>query len=84
VAIAYVGAAEIGQPDVAQACVFEDSVPRSVTESLNTSGSGVLFAPTGGHGSTYEFASTDGSVHLAVTVTKESDGIYYITDVVKS
>jgi hypothetical protein len=78
VALVYVGAAEIGQTDVAQACVFENSVPRSATESLATTGNG-LFAPTGSHGTTYEFESIDGTTRLAVTVTKESDGNYYIT-----
>lgn len=83
VALAYVGAAEIGETDVAQSCVFQDSVPRSVTASLATQTSG-LFAPSGSTGSTYNFASLDGSIHLAVTVTKESDNTYYITNVVKS
>jgi hypothetical protein len=83
VALAYVGAAEIGEIDVAQSCVFQDSVPRSVTESLAAKNS-QLFAPSGSSGSTYEFASLDGQTHLAVTVTKESDDTYYITDVVKS
>jgi hypothetical protein len=83
VALAYVGAAEIGQTDVAQSCVFEDSVPRELTASLATDGSG-LFAPSGSSGSTYEFDSIDNTTHLSVTVTKEGDGTYYITDVVKS
>jgi hypothetical protein len=80
-AIAYVGAAELGQTDVAQACVWQDSVPRSVTESLDTGGQ-TLYAPTGGHGSTYTFTSADGTARLTVRVTRESDGNYYITDVV--
>jgi hypothetical protein len=83
VALAYVGAAEIGETDVAQSCVFQDSVSRSVTASIG-SGSSQLFAPTGSSGSTYQFASLGGQTHLAVTVTKESDGSYYITKVVKS
>lgn len=83
VALAYVGAAEIGETDVAQACVYQDSVPRSVTAGLAAQGS-ELFAPAGSNGSTYQFASLDGQTHLAVTVTKESDGSYYITKVVKS
>ena len=83
VALAYVGAAEIGETDVAQACVYQDSVPRSVTESLVANGQ-QLFAPTGSSGSTYRFQSLDGQTQLEVTVTKESDGSYYVTDVVKS
>ena len=83
VALAYVGAAEIGETDVAQSCVFQDSVPRSLTASLAAQGSS-LFAPAGSNGSTYTFASLDGQTHLAVTVTKEGDGSYYITNVVKS
>jgi Domain of unknown function (DUF4878) len=83
VALAYVGAAEIGETDVAQSCVYQDSVPRSLTAGLAMKTS-QLFAPTGSNGSTYNFASLDGQTHLAVTVTKESDGSYYITDVVRS
>jgi Domain of unknown function (DUF4878) len=83
VALAYVGAAEIGETSVAQACVFQNSVPESLTASLKGNGS-QLFTPTGSQGSTYQFATVDGTVHLAVTVTKESDGSYYVTNVVKS
>lgn len=83
VALAYVGAAELGQADAAQSCVYQDSVPRSLTESLAAQGTG-LFSPTGSNGSTYNFTSIDGQSHLAVTVTKESDGSFYITNVVKS
>jgi hypothetical protein len=83
VALAYVGTAEIGQTDIAQSCVFRNSVPRSVTASLAAS-TGRLFAPAGSNGSTYEFASLDGHTRLAVTVTKESDGTYYVTRVVTS
>lgn len=84
VALAYVGAAEIGETTVAQACVFQNSVPESLTASLKGNGNTDLFTPTGSQGSTYEFASVDGSTHLAVTVTKESDGNLYVTNVVKS
>jgi hypothetical protein len=66
VALAYVGAAEIGQTDVAQACVYQDSVPRSLTASLKASGS-ALFAPSGSSGNTYRFASLDGNTQLAVS-----------------
>jgi hypothetical protein len=82
VALAYVGAAEIGETDTAQACVYQDSVPQSVTESIASDDS--LYSPAGSSGDTYEFTSIDGSSHLSVTVTKESDGSLYITDVVKS
>jgi len=83
VALAYVGAAEIGETDIAQACVYQGSVPTTVTASLSTDSSG-FFAPTGSSGSTYRFANLDGSTQLAVTVTKERDGTFYITKVVKS
>ena len=83
VALAYVGAAEIGEADVAQACVYQNTVPKSLTEGLAAKNS-QLFAPAGSNGSTYNFASLDGHTHLAVTVTKESDGSYYITNVVRS
>jgi hypothetical protein len=80
----YVGAAETGQTDVAQACVFRSSVPRSVTASLTASAGPAFFVPSGSHGSTYTFDSVDGQHHLAVTVTKEPDGHLYITNVDKS
>jgi hypothetical protein len=81
VALAYVGAAEFGEVDVAQSCVFHDAVPRTVTASLSGSGP---YGPSGSHGSTYDFDSVSGNAHLSITVTKESDGSLYITKVEKS
>ncbi|HET6876774.1 MAG TPA: hypothetical protein VFH38_04540 [Jatrophihabitans sp.] len=76
----YVGGAELGEPDLAQGCVYQNAVAGSVTKhiaSLNK-----LFAPTGGvNGPVFRFTSTDGSTQLAVTVEQQSDGKYYVTDV---
>ncbi|MFN2561230.1 MAG: DUF4878 domain-containing protein [Jatrophihabitans sp.] len=82
-AITYVGLAEIGQTDFAQGCVYKDAVPKSVTNSLKTSGSGLYSPTSGGSGSTTEFKSIDGSSTLEVTATKEADGKFYITKVEK-
>lgn len=82
-AITYVGLAEIGQTDFAQGCVYKNSVPKSVTNGLKTSGSG-LYSPTpGGSGATTQFKSIDGSSTLEVTATKEGDGKFHITKVEK-
>jgi hypothetical protein len=82
-ATTYVGLAELGETSVAQACVYHDAVPRSVTASLHVAGPGSYFAPSGHSGATFDFAAIDGSAHLSVTVTKEPDGRFYVTKVVK-
>ena len=79
----YVGMAELGYADYAQSCVYKDTVPKATTASIKGSGS-TLYAPTGSSGNTFEFSSIDGSSHLRVTVSKEPDGHYYVTKVVKS
>jgi hypothetical protein len=81
-AITYVGLAEIGQTDFAQGCVYKNSVAKSVTTSLKTSGSG-MYSPGAEAGSKTEFTSIDGSSTIEVTATKESDGKFYITKVEK-
>jgi hypothetical protein len=79
VATAYVGAAEVGVTEIAQSCVYQDSVPKSVTASL----SGKLLAPetTDPTANEFDFQSTDGATKVTVTVTKEPDGHYYVTSV---
>ena len=81
-ALLYVSAAELGQVDLAQACVYHDQVSRSVTESIHTGGA--LYSVAGQTGSTVRFRNVDGSSSLSVTVTRESDGNYWITAVKKS
>ncbi|MDT4978522.1 MAG: hypothetical protein QOG07_401 [Pseudonocardiales bacterium] len=79
---AYIGAAEVGLTQFAQGCVYQNSVPLSVTTSLN----GKLYAPTtpGPAGSDFVFKSTDSTSTVTIKVTKESDGHFYITGVRKS
>jgi hypothetical protein len=79
VASAYVGAAEVGITDVAQSCVYQHRVPKSVTEGLK----GKLFAPdtTSETPTAIVFKSTDGSTTLTVTTSRQSDGHFYVTDV---
>lgn len=82
----YMGLASFGFTSVAQACVYQDSVPQSVTARLS---GGTLYTPgqdkTGddNHGpkGEYDFTSIDGSKKVTVTVTKQSDGKYYVTGV---
>jgi hypothetical protein len=76
--------AEIGYTSYAQACVFQNSVPRAVTAVLKASSTSGYYSPAGGSGSTFQFTSIDGSSHLAVTVSRESDGKLYVTKVEKS
>jgi hypothetical protein len=79
---AYVGAAEVGLTQFAQSCVYQNSVPLSVTTSLN----GKLYAPVsqGSGGSQFVFKSTDSSSTVTIKVTKEADGHFYITGVQRS
>ena len=79
---AYVGAAEVGLTSFAQSCVYQGSVPLSVTTSLN----GKLYGPdsSASSGNHFVFKSTDSSTTVTVEVTKESDGKYWITAVQKS
>jgi hypothetical protein len=78
----YMGAAEIGVPAVAQACVWHNSVPEAVTRSLF----GKLWAPTttDENAVVIEFASTDGTARVRITTAREPDGHYYVTGVATS
>jgi hypothetical protein len=79
VASTYVGAAEIGVPQVAQGCVYRDAVPLSVAQRL----SGKLFGPVTAdpNASVIVYQSSDGSTRVTVTTAKEPDGRYYVTAV---
>jgi hypothetical protein len=76
VASTYVGAAEIGVPQVAQSCVYHNAVPESVARSLG----GRLYGPVTNdqNASVIVFKSTDGATTVTVTTAKESDGNYYV------
>jgi hypothetical protein len=78
---AYIGAAEVGLTEFAQSCVYQNSVPVSVTTSLN----GKLYAPetSSSSASQFVFTSTDGNSTVTIEVTKESDGHFYVTGVQK-
>ena len=82
-AVIYVGLAEIGQSSTAQACVYRDAVPESVTAGLATSGGGGggLYVPGRASGSVVTFTTADGTGRLEVTVTREPDGKLYVTKV---
>jgi hypothetical protein len=79
VASTYVGAAEIGVPQVAQACVYRSQVAESVARGL----AGKLFGPvtTDPNASVIVFRSSDRSTTVTVTTAKEPDGHYYVIGV---
>jgi hypothetical protein len=78
VAAAYIGLAESGDADGAQACVYKNTVSPSTTQKL----SGQTLIPSG-------FGETDGTLTLTsssgstvtIKTTKEADGKYYVTSV---
>jgi hypothetical protein len=77
---AYVGSAEIGLAEFAQSCVYQNSVPLSVTKSLD----GTLFIPptsTDRNAGEFAFTPVSGGSATKVKVTKEPDGHYYVTGV---
>ncbi|PZS27841.1 MAG: hypothetical protein DLM58_18215 [Pseudonocardiales bacterium] len=78
---AYIGAAEIGLTDYAQSCVYQNSVPASVTASLKDT----LYVPPSGasSGDTFVFKSVKGDSTVTVKITKEADGHFYVTGVQK-
>jgi hypothetical protein len=70
---------EDGEDDGAQACTFPNTVPASVTASI----SGKNFEPdfgSGGETGPFIFNAKDGT-SVSVSVTKESDGKFYVTGV---
>jgi hypothetical protein len=78
VAAAYVGLAESGETDSAQACVYKNTVSPATTQKL----SGQTLTPSG-------FGDNDGTLTLqtssgstvTIKTTKEADGRYYVTSV---
>ena len=78
VASAYVGLAETGQSDAAQACVYKNTVPLSTTQKL--SGKSLIPSGVDPSGGSVTLTSSDGS-KVVVKTTKESDGNYYVTSV---
>jgi hypothetical protein len=82
-ALTYVGAAEIGSAQIAQGCVYQDTVSPSVTQSIS---GGSIYSPQdiGGGGPVFHFTSIDGKSQLTVTVARQSDGKFYVVKVVKS
>ncbi len=79
VASDYVGAAEIGVPQVAQACVYQNQVPEAVTTGL----AGKLYVPTttDQNAMVIDFEANDRTRKLTVTTAKEPDGHYYVVAV---
>lgn len=75
----YVVAAQSGQTDLAQSCVFQNSVPVSTTQGLSGHTWQIDYGSlTSADG---PFTFKDGSTSIVVTVTKESDGKFYVTKV---
>lgn len=82
VAGTYVGLAEIGRVQAAQACVFHGTVAASITARLT--GKTFLTKNADTNATVIEFEATDRSTRLTVTTAKEPDGRYYVTAVVIS
>jgi hypothetical protein len=82
VASTYLGAVALRVLPIAQACVYHNQVPESVTTSL----AGTLFRPvtTDQNASVIDFASTVGAKKVRVRTARESDGLYYVIDVTVS
>ena len=80
-ATAYIYLATEGQADLAQSCVYHDSVPKSVAESLNGKQLTPDYTSLAGSGPyVYQGSGTT----VTITVTQESDGHYYITNIAVS
>jgi predicted aspartyl protease len=60
--------------------VYQNSVPLSVTTSLN----GTLYRPFTTNSNGIVFKSIDGSSTVTIQVTKESDGHFWVTGVQKN
>lgn len=82
VASTYLGAVALRVLPIAQACVYHNQVPESVTTSL----SGTLFRPvtTDQNAAVIDFVSTAGTKKVRVTTAREPDGLYYVIDVAVS
>jgi hypothetical protein len=80
-ATAYIFLASEGHTDLAQSCVYHDSVPRSVAESLNGKQLTPDYTSLAGSG---PYVYTGSGTTVTITVTKEPDGHYYITHVAVS
>ncbi len=81
VAAAYIGLAESGVTQAAQACVYKNSVSAATTAKL----AGHDYTPTSfGNGSgPFGFTGDNGS-KVTIATSKESDGLYYVTSVTVS
>jgi hypothetical protein len=80
-AATYIGAIEIGSDDLAQGCVYKNSVPKSVTDELGAGNKFYVPTNSAGGGPVFNFVTIDRSSTVKVIVTKESDGKYYVTRV---
>ena len=78
VAQTYLGLAESGDPQAAQACVFDNRVPLSVAEQLGRK----VFLPTttDARATVIDFRATDGT-RVTVATVRKPDGRYYVTGV---
>jgi hypothetical protein len=82
VATTYVYAAAYGVPSLAVDCVYHDAVPASVTARLQGKSFTPDFSSATGSGP-FRYRADDGTT-VVVTVTKEPDGRYYVTNVTVS
>lgn len=78
-ATTYVGAALSGIGEFAESCVYQHSVPRSITASLQ----GKLYAPMTNdtEATDIRFSSVDGTSRITVHTKKEPDAHWYVVAV---
>jgi hypothetical protein len=77
-ATTFIGAIDIGSTELARGCVYPGTVSDATIKSV--SGTSKLYAPTSSQtGPVFDFQSVDGQSKIRITVTKESDGKYYVT-----
>ena len=79
VATAYITAAEYGQPQIASGCVWHDSVSAATARQLTGLSLTPDYSSAAGPGP-YLWTDKRGT-KVTITVTKESDGKYYITKI---
>lgn len=80
---AYIGALSAGNAREATACVLPHTVPSSVTRSLlGTAGATAVYLPRDGVDGPSVFGYAGNGKAVDVTVTKESDGKFWVTKVV--